>query len=496
MAIISNIIILKANHCIRLFLLTSILFFVQSANAQSEADKNNQIAYSHFLNFQLDSCQYSIAGGSTNPWSFYQEIMVISTRLFIEDDTDQYKAKKHIESDLLEKLKVLNFSEDYTNFLRSEIKLQWALIKLKYGDEFTSFWSLKQAYNIAKENVEKNPKFLPSYKTLGLLHVLYSATPDKYDWILALFGIEGNTNLGLAELRKVNNSQSPYAIESGMILALLNTYILNSPQEGVEIISDIHSENEYLLIDYAYALILMKNAQSEKALTIIEAAEGYYTQPFVLPQLYYLKGEILLQKNLLNEAIVNYNLFLSHQKGENLIKDAYYKIGICKLMQELSDEANKYFAVSKKNGWSKNEADKNAQKMLETSNFSTSELYQLRYAIDGGFYDRAKLIIDKIDTSKLNDHNKCEYYYRSARLHHKIHNMDIAINYYIKTIEMQKQNNWYFAPNSALQLGLIYISENKNELAKKYLKLSNEFSNYPYQNSIRQKVKVALKELD
>lgn len=496
MAMLSNILTQKANHCIRLFLFASILFFVQSANAQSEADIKNKIAYSHFLNFQLDSCQRSIAEVSTNPWSFYLELLIISTRLFIEDDTDQYKAKKHIESELLEKLNMLNFSEDYTNFLHSEIKLQWALIKLKYGDEFSSFWSLKQAYYIAKENIEKNPEFLPSYKTLGLLHVLYSATPDKYDWILSLFGIDGNTNLGLAELLKVKNSQSPFAIESGMILALLNTYILNSPQEGVEMMAGIHLENEYLLIDYAYALILMKNGQSEQALTVIEAAEGYYPQPLVLPQLYYLKGEVLLQKNLLIGAIENYNLFLSHQKGKNLIKDTYYKIGICNLMQEQPDYANKYFNASKKNGWAKNEADKNAQKMLETSNFSPKELYQLRYAIDGGYYDNAKSIINGIDTLMLNDHNKCEYYYRSARLYHKTKDISVAINYYIETIKMQKHNNWYFAPNSALQLGLIYISENKNGLAQKYLKLAKEFSDYPYQNSIRQKVKVALKELE
>lgn len=496
MAMLSNILTQKANRCIRLFLLAAIIFSVQSANAQSGADKKNKIAYSHFLNFQLDSCRRSIAEVSPSPWSFYQELLVISTRLFIADDSDYYKSSKHIESDLLDKLKGLNFADDYKNFLRSEIKLHWAILKLKNDEEFASFWSLKQAYNIAKENVELYPNFLPSYKTLGLLHVLYSASPDKYDWILALFGIEGNTSAGLAELDKVYISHSPYALESGLMLALLNTYILNSPKLGTEIMANVYGENRYLLVEYAYALILMKNAQSEKALNIILEAEHSHPQPFVLPQMYYLKGEILLQKNLLEESIENYKLFLSHQKGKNLVKDANYKIGICKLMQGYPDKANNYFDASQKNGWAKNEADKNALKMLEASSFSPNELYQLRYAIDGGFYNKAKIIIENIDASKLDDHDKCEFYYRSARYYHKTNNNTAAIKRYEKTIKLQKQNNWYFAPNSALQLGLIYLSENKKELAKKYLKLANEYSDYPYQNSIRQKVKVALKELN
>ncbi len=494
MAMLSNILTQKANRCIRLFLLVAILFFVQTSFAQNNTSKSEN-TYAQLLNFQIDSCLNSIKGLPQNPWSFYQEILITSTQLFIEDDSDYYKSKKYIESDLLEKLRKLNFTEDYTNFLRSEIKLQWALIKLKYGDEFSSFWSLKQAYNIAEENIKQYPGFLPSYKTLGLLHVLYSASPDKYDWILALFGIEGNTSAGLAELDKVYNSHSPYALESGLMLALLNTYILNSPILGTEIMANVYGENRYLLVEYAYALILMKNAQSEKALNIILEAERSHPQPFVLPQMYYLKGEILLQKNLLEESIENYKLFLSHQKGKNLVKDAYYKIGICKLMQASPDEANEYFDASQKNGWAKNEADKNALKMLETSSFSPNELYQLRYAIDGGFYDKAKIIIEKTDASKLNDHDKCEYYYRSARYYHKTNNKTAAINRYEKTIKLQKQNNWYFAPNSALQLGLIYLADNNVESSKAYLNLANEYRDYPYLNSIRQKVKVALKEL-
>ena len=496
MVIFFKISISKANHRIRLFLLAPILFFFHLTNAQSDSNINLQTAFSQFLNFQLDSCSESLTVIPPSPLTFYLEILVTSANIFIKDDFDQYKANKSLESELLEKLNELNFSDSYTNFLKSEIKLQWAILKLKNGEEFSSFWSLRHAYNIAKENVIKNPEFLPSYKTLGLLHVLYGVFPDKYNWILSILGIEGNVHAGLSELDKVYKSDQLLSLECGITVALLQAYLLNDPVEGADQMRIIHAKKKQLLIDYAFALILMKNAQSERALNIIDDSEYIYTQPFILPQLYYLKGEVLLQKGHLDEAIKNYQIFISRHEGQNLVKDTYYKIGVCYLIKDMPDSTKKYFERSWQKGWAKNEADKNAKNALESDHNSTKELYQLRYASDGGFYEKALKIHEQIDTINLNEHDKCEYYYRTARLYHKTGNIENAVSNYHKTIKFQKNTNWYYAPNSALQLGLICLSENNNETAIEYLQLVNNYSGYPYQNSIRQKVKTTLKELE
>lgn len=487
---------LKANHRIRLFLFASILILSYPTFSQSEVDYNLQAAYSQFLNLQLDSCSNSLRHVPPSPLTFYLEILLASTKIFIEDDYNFYKAKKKLESELLDKLDKLNFSASYHNFLRSEIKLQWAILKLKNGDEFAAFWNLKQAYNLTKENVNQNPEFLPSYKTLGLLHVLYGVFPDKYNWILSILGIEGNVNDGLSELEKVYKSEHLLSLECGMTIGLLQAYLLNASDKGADLMKTIHEKRNQLLIGYAYALILMKNSQSEKALSIIDDAEYMYPQPFVLSQMYYLKGEGLLQKGLFDEAIGNYQKFLSKHNGKNLVKDTYYKIGICHLINDQPNRAEKYFDESIQKGWAKNEADKNAKSTLESGYISTKELYQLRYATDGGFYEKALKIHEHINILKLNDHDKCEFYYRSARLFHKTGKIENAISNYQKTIKFQKMKNWYFAPNSALQLGLIFLTENNDEAATKYLHLVNNYSGYPYQSSIRQKAKTAYKQLN
>lgn len=486
--------ITKANIYIRLFLLLPILFFFNETNAQPEIEISS--AYRQFLNFQLDSSRQSLIHTTASPFAFYLETLLTSTNIYIEDNYDQYKSSKNLEPKQLEKLSELNFSDVYTKFLKSEIKLQWAILKLKNGEDFSSFWSLKQAYYIAKENVSQNPEFLPSYKTLGLLHVLFGVLPDKYNWILSLFGIKGDVKEGLSELEKVYKSSNFLSQECGVTLALLQAYLFNASGVGADLMSVIHEKKRHLLIDYAYALILMKNSQSEMAFSIINEAENLYEQPFLLPQLYYLQGEILLQKGLMDEAIKNYQLFLSKHSGQNLVKDTYFKIGICYLIMDQLEPAEKHFEESRQKGWAKNEADKNAENALETQYFSTKELYQLRYATDGGFYENALNIYGQIDTMNLDAHSRCELYYRSARLFHKTGKIKKAVSAYQKTITSQKNENWYFAPNSALQLGLIYISKKNNEAAIKYLHLVNDYQGYPYQYSIRQKTKNTLKKIN
>jgi tetratricopeptide (TPR) repeat protein len=495
MAILNHKISSKANLCIRLFLLALVLLSQSNATAQPNVKPDIYVAYSQYFNFQLDSCARTIDQLPPDPLTFYLDVLLTSTTVIIEDHDALDKSTKNKENEFLTKLDKTDFNEPNTNFLKSEIKLQWAILKLKNGDDFSSFWNLKQAYTLAQDNVKKYPEFLPSYKTLGLLHILFGVFPEKYHWILSILGIEGNVALGLTELEKTYHSTNFFSLESGLIQALAYTYLLNSPGKAVEMLSEIHGRNEHLLIEYAFALVLMKDAQSERALHVIENAERKYPQPFAIPQLFYLKGEILMQKGQLDEAIKNYRFFLTNFSGQNLVKDTYYKIGICYLLKDKPERANMNFVKSKESGRAKNETDKNAQIAIKQEGVSSKELYKMRYATDGGYYEKALKIQESIDSNTLSDHDRCEFYYRSARLFQKSGNISKAIAAYEKTIDTQQTPSWYFAPNSALHLGLLYLDKKENEKALKYLKLVNNYDRYPYQTSIEQKAAFAIKSI-
>ena len=196
----------RANIIIRLFLFVLIqagATYTYSQQAGAAGVLND--AYRQYLNFQLDSCLRTLSHSSNDPLARYLEILAKNTEIFMSDDREIYKESKFMESEQLDNL---SFAEEYNNFLKAEIKLQWAVLKLKYDDEFAAFWNLRQSYNLAKSNIQANPAFLPSYKTLGLLHVLYGIFPDKYDWILALLGIEGDVDQGLNELNLLYEGNS------------------------------------------------------------------------------------------------------------------------------------------------------------------------------------------------------------------------------------------------------------------------------------------------
>lgn len=91
---------------------------------------------------------------------------------------------------------------------------------------------------------------------------------------------------------------------------------------------------------------------------------------------------------------------------------------------------------------------------------------------------------------------KTEYNYRKARLADKTGDLFTAKLYYSRTVSMSGTRPWYFAPNSALQLGYIAKSNNDTVAAKKYFELALSYKNHAYKNSIDGKAKSALEQLN
>jgi tetratricopeptide (TPR) repeat protein len=328
---------------------------------------------------------------------------------------------------------------------------------------------------------------------MGLLYVLFGMAPDKLNWLLSIFGLEGDVGSGMKLLSNVQKSSNAYALESSVMIALLNSYLLNKPDVGFSQITEIKNQHKYLLIDYVYGLISMKNSNSQFALAGLAEAEKTYAQPLALAQIYYLLGEISLQKGETNMAIEYFHKFIKNQKGLSLLKDSYFKIGLCHLINGEETLANQSFDLALSEGWAKNEADTYAQSQVESGQFSATSLYRLRFATDGGFYDEAKRIQSEIDDTLLTGQDLCEYYYRTGRLMQKIDDRSAAIFNYEKTIKVQGENHWYYAPNAALQLGYIHLQHNDPEMAKYFLEKVFDYTKHPYEKSIRQKAKTALK---
>ncbi len=78
----------------------------------------------------------------------------------------------------------------------------------------------------------------------------------------------------------------------------------------------------------------------------------------------YLKGEIYLQKAEYLNAVSSYRWFINNYKGQNYIKDAWYKIGLCYWLNGNTSDAEATFTLARTAGKEVAEADRYAARSL------------------------------------------------------------------------------------------------------------------------------------
>jgi tetratricopeptide (TPR) repeat protein len=381
-------------------------------------------------------------------------------------------------------------------FLGAEMHLQWTLINLKAGNELEAALHLKRAYQIATECRRKFPDFTPIYKTTGLLEIIIGSVPEKYNWIFSLMNMKGNVQNGLMNLERVKNSTSSFSFEADLLLVLVKGFILQRTAEALDQINAIKlSLPDHRLVNFLAAAIAMKDSKGKEALAFLENIFGH-VEGIQLPYVEYLYGEALLQKGDYVKAIDAYDGFINRYPGQNFLKDAYYKIGICHQLLGDSQEAKSSFEVARTKGREVTEADKYAAQSLQRTNLPNVMLSKVRYFTDGGYYQEAETVLNKISLTDIpSKQEQVEYYYRRGRLAHKREELAPAKLFYIQTIEMSGDSPWYFAPNACLQMGNILTKENHQVEAKKYFHRALQYKKHEYKNSIDSKAKSALDQL-
>lgn len=64
------------------------------------------------------------------------------------------------------------------------------MCKIKFGDNLSAVFEVKKAYTLLLDNQKKYPDFKPNVKSLGLLHTIFGAVPDKYKFGAKLLGLK------------------------------------------------------------------------------------------------------------------------------------------------------------------------------------------------------------------------------------------------------------------------------------------------------------------
>ncbi len=483
------------------FSLLTLMTLNASAGQGQPIPYSLQNAYQDLLKLKIDSTQYQLNfladRALKHPFSIYVNNLAHVGKLLIAGTTKDFEQCKNQEKIILENVDNLPDDDPWKGFLASEVKLQWAFVKMKFGNYFSAFWSLRKAYQINSDAMEASPDFEPLQKTSAELNIILGSVPSKYQWILSLFGMDGNVADGAAKLEALFNAHHLFSLECGLITALSNSYLLENEQKATSMMAQMWVQNQdNLLVQFVYANVLLKDAQGAKAIEVISEilspASGYIE----FPVMNYLRGEVYLQCGDYQNSRHYYTQFLKAKPGKNLIKDAWFKSAICYWLQGNNKMAEHCLDGARLVGHEETEADQYAAYMAGEKRLPNQQLLKARYFTDGGYYDKADSILSNVAYLTLANHyDTTEYFYRLARLEHRTNEIERSQSDYLKVIDFQGTRSWYFAPNSCLQLGLIYRQQRRNIEAKRFFEKVFNYKDYPYEGSISKKAKLAIETL-
>jgi predicted negative regulator of RcsB-dependent stress response len=422
--------------------------------------------------------------------------------LLITDDEAQYNAWAIRQDQRLDQLRRLNTQSPYYRLTQAEVRLHWAFVKLKFGREMSACWDIIKAYKLLAENQKRFPNFIPTYKSLGLLHVLIGSVPDNYGWVARLLGLRGNVQQGLAELDRARQDPS-LRTEARLIDGLIRAYILKFSETDARQLAQLVAEQpDNALLPFFGATISLKNGQGEQALAYLTHRP---TGPAYLPMpiTENLLGDVFLQKGQYPTAAGHYTRFLAAYRGQNFLKDTHYKLFLCDWLAGNDAAAMLHLRRVVGAGRTVVEADKAAQKFADSflkkgASANQKVLMRARLATDGGFADEALAQLKPLrESSFLTMAEKAEFNYRLGRIQQRRDQPDAAIPHFVRAIALCDGTTEVlsFGATSALQLGYIYQQKKDRAAARTYFEKALSYPRHEYKNSIDNKARAALNGL-
>lgn len=479
--------------------------------AYYDFNSNCKKAYLEILNLRFEKGKQMLDHEKTihpsNDIPFYIENYIDFLTLMTGEEEDAFNKLKSNKNKRLERLEKGEKTSPYYRYCIAETYLQWAFARMKFQEYFTAAYEINKAYQLLMKNQEEFPWFIQNMKGLGVIHVLIGTIPDNYKWVTDIIGIESTVRQGVDELERVynttlNNNQFLYLkMECAYLLTSIQLNVQNNKEEinflnkQLENISLDSTINKSPLLTYCRAKIdcrIHSNNHAIKILLSRQSDKDYY--PF--HYLEYLTG--IVQLNHLDiDAYKYFNQFLINNKGKNYVKSSYQKLAWYYLINGNLESYQKNMLNVLKYGSSIIDEDKQAIIEAESRITPNVNLLKARLLFDGGYFREALNILQNSKTTNTIKSKKdsLEYFYRLGRVYHEWGNIRQAIPYYKKTLDKGADSKYYYAANSALQLGYIYENLKDDKLSAYYFQKIFTLKNTEYKNSIEQKAKAELKKL-
>lgn len=458
---------------IKLLLLPLLLLFqvtLSQAQGYFKWSPKAKDAYSKIIDLKFGQAEAIIKGlHQTEPDNLiilHLENYIDFFKVFINEDKEEFvrlEANKERRLDLISKG---DSYSPYYLYLQADIRLQWALARLKFEEYATAFFETNKAFKLLTENSRKYPNFMANKKDLGILHAMVGTIPDNYKWLVeSLTSMEGTLNQGQKELRTVikfsEKNDFIYETETYVFYAYLMLHLGNNEKVAWKLINEGHLKpKESALAAFITANVAMRTDRNDEAIQVLmNRPQGAEFYPF--PYLDYMLGSAKLNR-LDEDARIYFERYLDSFRGRNFIKDTYRRLGWHDLIWQ-NEQGYKSNMVKVKNyGYTVVGGDESALKEAENGEIPDVTLLKARVLFDGGYYQKAFDLLSQKQQDYLGDKKKeLEYNYRMGRITHKMNDLTSALTFYNKTISLGKNAIWYYSCRASLEKGKLYESIGK-----------------------------------
>ena len=480
------------------------LFFSTSIFASFQMNEKMQKSYAHIINLEFDAAQQLLEiekkENPENAIVVLQHNYIDFLTVLIGEEEAFFEIAKDKKASRIDLIRQGDESSPYYLYTLAEVHLQWAFSRLKFEEYLTAAYEIKKAYSLLEENQELFPNFKLNKKGLGLLHTLVGAIPVKYQWVISLVGMEGTVSQGLAELKSLleDEEMEMYHQEILFLTSFLQLNMTNNEVAYEQLLTKIgegYADN--YLLNFATARLAHSLGKNELCIKVLEnrpEIKGKY--PF--HYLDYLLGMSYLYKLEFKKSELYFNQFLANFKGNNYIKSAYHKLAWIAFLNNDINSKQSYFKSVRDSGYLYIDEDRKANNDARKGVVSHPYLLKARLFYDGGYYTKAKNELDSISDPKLfsDTNNSVEYWYRKARVNQALKgDKQQIIDSYLKAFEKGASMSTYFAPMSALQIGLIYEKNKDFKSAVIYFEKCLSISDFDYQRGIHQKAKAGIERV-
>ena len=485
----------------------SLLFSVQ-AGAVSHYDFNDHAkgVYYDILNLQLNRTQSDLPGdGAADPENgiyFLLDNYFDIIQILVLDEADLYKRSRSSMNQRIRKLRKGPDTSPWHRYCQAELMLQWSILDYKYGHWWRAYLNVRDAHALLLENKEIFPEFMPTYRSLGVIRAFMGTLPisGSLKWLIRqISGMSGTISEGMADVRSVlefaNDNDYVFSDETRAIYAYMLVHLENKPEAAWNVIQGMKGPVfRGALGAFSRANLALRTGRIAQCLSILdEPAAANPDLPISFNWFLRGKAYLYLEDEQTESA---FSTFLHLHQGDTYRYSAYQKLAWYQLMQGNLEEyktvlghcsARMDFLVGE---------DREAWIEATSNRIPDPVLLKARIFFDSRQYSKGLELLEEHEETYTISTEQVEYYYRLGRLKQGAGQIQEATDELMTAYEIGHSSSSYMICNAALQLGLIYESVDKPELAREWLNKALAHKPDSYKNSLHYKAKAALKRLE